>query len=49
MAFIIILVVFGMIMSGAIGYFLAYLKNEKEELRRKSNAKSGKSGWYAYC
>lgn len=49
MAFIIILVVLGMVISGAIGYFLAYLKNERE-LRKKAQKKyNPKSGWYAYC
>ena len=48
---IIFLFIMAVVTSGAIGFFLAYLKNEKEseELRRKSNVKSGKSGWYAYC
>ena len=34
MAFIIILVVLGMITSGAIGYFVAYIQNEMESIKK---------------
>lgn len=43
------LFIMAVVTSGAIGYFLAYLKNERE-LRKKAQKKyNPKSGWYAYC
>ena len=46
---VIILVIFGMIASGAIGYFLAYIKNEKENRKSNKKIRNPKSGWYLYC
>jgi len=45
---IMFLVVLGMVTSGAIGYFLAYIKNEKEN-KKSNNKYNPKAGWYAYC
>lgn len=37
--------------SGAIGYFLAYTKNERERRKEfeKRSKRNPKAGWYAYC
>lgn len=45
-----ILFIMAVVLSGAIGYFIAYLQNEKktEEDRKKSSKYNGYNGWYAY-
>ena len=46
---IMFLFIMAVVTSGAIGYFLAYLKNERE-LRKKAQKKyNPKAGWYADC
>lgn len=44
MAVIILLVILGMITSGAVGYFLAYLKNEKESKGLNNKTGGRKNG-----
>lgn len=45
---ILFLFIISIITSGAIGFFIAYSKyeKEKEKLNKKRNPKSG---WYLYC
>lgn len=46
--FLVLLFIMAIVTSGAIGYFLAYLKNEKEN-KKSNNKYNPKAGWYAYC
>lgn len=48
MTVLVILSIMAVATSGAIGYFLAYIKNEKE-LRRNPKKYNPKSGWYIFC
>jgi len=44
---IMFLFILAVVLSGAIGYFIAYVQNEKKS--RKSKKKyNGYNGWYAY-
>lgn len=46
---IMFLFIMAVVTSGAIGYFLAYIKNEKENKKSNNKIRNPKSGWYAYC
>lgn len=49
MAVLVILFITAIATSGAIGYFLAYLKNERELGKKSQRKYNPKAGWYAYC
>lgn len=46
-----ILFILAVVTSGAVGYFLAYVKQEKERRKEleKMSKRNPKAGWYAYC
>ena len=49
MVFLVILFIMAVVTSGSIGYFFAYIKNEKENKKPNNKIRNPKAGWYAYC
>lgn len=41
------LFIMAVVLSGAIGYFIAYVQNEKKSKKSKKKY-NGYNGWYAY-
>lgn len=44
---IMFLFILAVVLSGAIGYFIAYVQNEKKSKKSKKKY-NGYNGWYAY-